>query len=61
MAKRIAAAATPSRFSERIRMTNEPIRDPLADPLLTAKNAALVMIDYQPSQIQAVRSCEPAR
>jgi hypothetical protein len=50
-----------SRFSERIRMTSEPIRDPLTDPLLTAKNAALVVIDYQPSQIQAVRSCEPGR
>jgi nicotinamidase-related amidase len=58
MANRIAAAATPSRFSERIRMTSEPIRDPLTDPLLTPKNAALVVIDYQPSQIQAVRSID---
>lgn len=39
-------------------MTSEPIRDPLTDPLLTPKNAALVMIDYQPSKIQAVRSMD---
>jgi nicotinamidase-related amidase len=39
-------------------MTSEPIRDPLADPLLTPQNAALVIIDYQPSQMQTVRSME---
>jgi nicotinamidase-related amidase len=39
-------------------MTSESIRDPLADPLLTPQNAALVIIDYQPSQIQTVRSME---
>lgn len=39
-------------------MTSEPSRDPLADPLLTPSNAALVVIDYQPSQIQAVRSMD---
>src|SRR3984957_670865 len=39
-------------------MTSEPIRDPLADSLLTPQNAALVIIDYQPSQIQTVRSME---
>ena len=32
-------------------------RDPATDPLLTPSNAALVVIDYQPSQVQAkVRS-----
>jgi nicotinamidase-related amidase len=35
------------------------IRDPLADHLLTPQNAALVLIDYQPSQIAAVRSMAP--
>jgi nicotinamidase-related amidase len=35
------------------------IRDPLADHLLTPQNAALLVIDYQPSQIAAVRSMEP--
>jgi nicotinamidase-related amidase len=39
-------------------MTSEPVRDPLTDPLLTPQNAALVVIDYQPSQIQSVRSME---
>jgi nicotinamidase-related amidase len=43
---------------ERIPMTSEPIRDPLTDPLLTPQNAALVVIDYQPSQIQTVRSMD---
>jgi nicotinamidase-related amidase len=39
-------------------MTSEPIRDPLADPLLTPSNTALVVIDYQPSQIQTVASMD---
>ena len=39
-------------------MTSEPIRDPLADPLLTPSNSTLVVIDYQPSQIQTVRSMD---
>jgi nicotinamidase-related amidase len=39
-------------------MTSEPIRDPATDHLLTPQNAALVVIDYQPSQIQAVRSID---
>src|SRR3954464_8701805 len=39
-------------------MTSRPIRDPLADHLLTPANAALAVIDYQPSQIEAVRSID---
>jgi hypothetical protein len=35
------------------------VRDSLADHLLTSQNAALVVIDYQPSQIAAVRSMDP--
>ena len=35
------------------------IRDPLADHLITPQNAALVLIDYQPSQFAAVRSMDP--
>ena len=35
------------------------IRDPLADHLITPQNAAMVVIDYQPSQIAAVRSMDP--
>jgi nicotinamidase-related amidase len=40
-------------------MAREPIRDPIADHLLTPQNAALVVIDYQPSQFAAVRSIDP--
>ena len=39
-------------------MTSEPMRDPVTDPLLTPQNSALVVIDYQPSQIQAVTSID---
>src|SRR6476620_6959042 len=39
-------------------MTSEPVRDPVTDPLLTPENAALVVIDYQPSQIQTVASMD---
>jgi nicotinamidase-related amidase len=39
-------------------MTSEPKRDPVTDPLLTPQNAALVIIDYQPSQVAAVTSID---
>src|ERR1700759_5019105 len=39
-------------------MTSQAIRDPLADHLITPQNAALVLIDYQPSQIGTVRSMD---
>jgi nicotinamidase-related amidase len=39
-------------------MTSQPQRDPVADHLITPENAALAVIDYQPSQIQAVRSMD---
>ena len=34
------------------------VRDQLGDHLLTPKNAALLVIDYQPSQVAAVRSMD---
>ena len=37
-------------------MTSEPIRDPLKDRLLTPKNAAFVIIDYQPVQVNSIAS-----
>jgi nicotinamidase-related amidase len=40
-------------------MTSLPIRDPNGDHLLTPQNAALVLIDYQPSQFAAVHSMDP--
>jgi nicotinamidase-related amidase len=39
-------------------MDSATIRDQLADPLITPKNAALVLIDYQSSQFQTIRSME---
>jgi nicotinamidase-related amidase len=39
-------------------VTSEPIRDPLIDHLLTPQNSALVVIDYQPNQIQVVTSMD---
>ena len=39
-------------------MTSQPIRDPLADHLITPQNAAFVLIDYQPEQIAAVGSMD---
>jgi nicotinamidase-related amidase len=39
--------------------TTTAIRDPLADHLLTPQNGALAVIDYQPSQLSAVRSMDP--
>jgi nicotinamidase-related amidase len=41
-------------------MTSLPIRDPVADHLITPENSALVLIDYQPTQFSSVRSMDPA-
>ena len=41
-------------------MTSAPVRDPLADHLLPPHNAALLLIDYQPSQLAGVRSMDHA-
>jgi nicotinamidase-related amidase len=35
------------------------VRDQIADHLITPQNCALVLIDYQPSQVGAVRSMDP--
>jgi nicotinamidase-related amidase len=39
-------------------MASAPIRDQLGDHLITPQNAALVLIDYQPSQFATVRSMD---
>jgi nicotinamidase-related amidase len=39
-------------------MTSAPVRDPLADHLITPENAAFLFIDYQPSQLATVRSMD---
>ncbi len=33
-------------------MTSVPIRDPLADHLITPQNAALIVIDYQQMRLR---------
>ena len=40
-------------------MTSLPVRDPVADHLLTPKNCALAVIDYQPPQFSAIGSMDP--
>ena len=39
-------------------MASEPIRDPVKDHLLTPKNAALIVIDYQPVQVNSIASMD---
>jgi nicotinamidase-related amidase len=39
-------------------MTSAPVRDPLADHLLTPQNAALLLIDYQAQQLGGVHSMD---
>jgi nicotinamidase-related amidase len=39
-------------------MATAPVRDQLADHLITPQNAALILIDYQPEQFGAVRSMD---
>jgi nicotinamidase-related amidase len=41
-------------------MTSAPIRDPLADHLITPENAAFLLIDYQPSPLAGVHSIDHA-
>jgi nicotinamidase-related amidase len=41
-------------------MTSLPIRDPVADHLITPQNSALILIDYQPTQFSSIRSMDPA-
>jgi nicotinamidase-related amidase len=40
-------------------MTSAPVRDPVADHLITPQNAALILIDYQPAQVASIRSMDP--
>lgn len=39
-------------------MSSEPIRDPATDPLLTPQNAAFIVIDYQPVQVNSIASMD---
>ena len=42
-------------------MASEPIRDPVTDRLLTPQNAAFIIIDYQPVQVNSIASMERQR
>jgi len=42
-------------------MSSEPIRDPKSDQLLTPQNAAFIIIDYQPVQVNSIASMERQR
>jgi nicotinamidase-related amidase len=39
-------------------MTSTPVRDQIGDRLITPENSVLAVIDYQPSQIETVRSID---
>jgi nicotinamidase-related amidase len=39
-------------------MSSEPIRDPATDSLLTPQNSALIIIDYQPVQVNSIKSMD---
>jgi nicotinamidase-related amidase len=43
---------------EATRMASGPIRDPKTDDLLTPQNSALVIIDYQPLQVNSIASMD---
>lgn len=42
-------------------MASEPIRDPVQDDLLTPRNCAFLIIDYQPVQVNSIASMERQR
>lgn len=39
-------------------MASEPVRDPAKDHLLTPGNSALILIDYQPAQVNSIASMD---
>jgi nicotinamidase-related amidase len=39
-------------------VTSQPIRNPATDHLLTPRNSTLVIIDYQPTQVNSIRSMD---
>jgi len=51
-------ANTPTFSIQEQIMTSETIRDPRTDHLLTAQNAAFVVIDYQPVQVNSIGSMD---
>src|ERR1700722_14456153 len=39
-------------------MASEPIRDPAKDKMLTPQNSVLILIDYQPAQVNSIASMD---
>jgi nicotinamidase-related amidase len=39
-------------------MASQPIRDPMLDALLSPRNSALILIDYQPPQVNTIASMD---
>src|SRR6202142_1136844 len=58
LAKGVRRAPRAFRPYRRTPVSSEPTRDPRTDPLLTPANSALVVIDYQPNQINTVKSMD---
>lgn len=42
-------------------MTSRPIRNPKQDHLISTKNSALVIVDYQPTQVNSINSMNRAQ
>jgi nicotinamidase-related amidase len=55
------SASSGEPFNQEEIMVSLPIRDPVQDHLITPRNSALVIIDYQPPQMHTVHSMEPGR
>src|SRR5579862_8975620 len=51
-------SATNSTINEGEHMSSQAVRDPLKDELLTPQNAALIIIDYQPVQVNSIASMD---
>ncbi|MEY2159627.1 MULTISPECIES: hydrolase [unclassified Rhodanobacter] len=45
-------------WKRRCIMSSEPVRDPAKDHLLTPQNAAFIVIDYQPVQVNSIASMD---
>jgi hypothetical protein len=51
----------PRPLIQELPMSSESPRDPVADHLLTPANAAFLLIDYQPVQVNSIVSMERQR
>jgi len=54
----VAVGAAPSECKSQQASASSTIRDPIADQLLTPKNSALIIIDYQPVAVGSIQSMD---